>query len=71
MEQKTLHTAEEIKRDLERQGRSIADLARSNGLRPSVVYDLLGGRIRGTRGESHRAAVLLGLKDGTIEQQTA
>lgn len=66
----SIRTAEEIKRDLERQGRSIADLARSNGLRPSVVYDLLGGRIRGTRGESHRAAVLLGLKDGTIEQQT-
>ena len=67
----SIRTAEEIKRELERQGRSIADLARSNGLRPSVVYDLLGGRIRGTRGESHRAAVLLGLKDGTIEQQTA
>lgn len=67
----SIRTAEEIKRDLERQGRSIADLARSNGLRPSVVYDLLGGRIRGTRGESHRAAVLLGLKAGTIEQQTA
>ncbi len=66
----TIRTAEEIKRDLEREGRSIADLARSNGLRPSVVYDLLGGRIRGTRGESHRAAVLLGLKDGTVEQQT-
>lgn len=65
----SIRTAEEIKRELERQGRSIADLARSNGLRPSVVYDLLGGRIRGTRGESHRAAVLLGLKDGTIEQQ--
>lgn len=67
----SIRTAEEIKRELERQGRSIADLARSNGLRPSVVYDLLGGRIRGTRGESHRAAVLLGLKEGTIEQQTA
>lgn len=66
----SIRTAEEIKRELERQGRSIADLARSNGLRPSVVYDLLGGRIRGTRGESHRAAVLLGLKDGTVEQQT-
>ena len=67
----SIRTAEEIKRELERQGRSIADLARSNALRPSVVYDLLGGRIRGTRGESHRAAVLLGLKEGTIEQQTA
>ena len=69
MEQKTLHTAEDIKRDLERRGKSIADLARELGLRPMVVYDLLCGRTYGTRGESHRAAVLLGLKDGTIEQQ--
>lgn len=65
----SIRTAEDIKRDLERRGKSIADLARELGLRPMIVYDLLGGRIRGTRGESHRAAVLLGLKDGTIEQQ--
>lgn len=67
----SIRTAEEIKRDLERRGKSIADLARELGLRPMIVYDLLCGRTYGTRGESHRAAVLLGLKDGTIEQQTA
>ncbi len=67
----SIRTAEEIKRDLERRGKTIADLARELGLRPMVVYDLLCGRTYGTRGESHRAAVLLGLKDGTIEQQTA
>lgn len=67
----SIRTAEEIKRDLERRGKTIADLARELGLRPMIVYDLLCGRTYGTRGESHRAAVLLGLKDGTIEQQTA
>lgn len=67
----SIRTAEEIKRDLERRGKSIADLARELGLRPMTVYNLLGGRTYGSRGESHRAAVLLGLKDGTVEQQTA
>ena len=67
----SIRTAEEIKRDLERRGKTIADLARELGLRPMIVYDLLCGRTYGTRGESHRAAVLLGLKEGTIEQQTA
>lgn len=65
----SIRTAEEIKRDLERRGKTIADLARELGLRPMIVYDLLCGRTYGTRGESHRAAVLLGLKNGTIEQQ--
>ncbi len=65
----SIRTAEEIKRDLERRGKTIADLARELGLRPMIVYDLLCGRTYGTRGESHRAAVLLGLKEGTIEQQ--
>lgn len=61
MNQRTLHTVEDIKRDLERQGKSIADLARELGLRPMIVYDLLGGRTCGTRGESFEAAKRLGL----------
>lgn len=45
-------------------GKSVAEWAREHGLRPPVVYDLLSGRTRGTRGNSHKAAVLLGLKKG-------
>ena len=62
----TIRTVDDIKRELVREGRSIAELARSKGLRPATVYDLLGGRVCGSRGESHRAAVLLGLKEGEM-----
>ena len=57
----TTRTPEEIKRDLARRGKTIADLAREHGLRTSVVYDLLSGRVNGTRGESFEAAKALGL----------
>lgn len=60
----SIRTAEEIKRDLERRGKTIADLARELGLRPMIVYDLLCGRTYGTRGESYEAAKALGLISG-------
>jgi hypothetical protein len=31
-----------------------------------IVYGLLKGRRKGTRGDCHRAAVLLGLKEGEV-----
>lgn len=64
MNHKTLRTPEEIKRDLARQGKTIADLARELGLRTMIVYDLLRGRTYGTRGESYEAAKALGLISG-------
>jgi gp16 family phage-associated protein len=30
------------------------------------VYELLRGRLKGLRGQAHKAAVLLGLKDGIL-----
>lgn len=59
-------TAKEIKEELARKGLTIADLAREYGLRLSVVYGVLSGRFAGTRGESHRIAVVLGLKKGEL-----
>lgn len=59
-------TAKEIKEELARKGKTIADLSREHGLRLSVVYDLIYGRTQGARGESHRAAVILGLKQGEL-----
>lgn len=56
-------TAKEIKKELARKGLTIADLAREYGLRLPVVYDLLNERRYGTRGESYRAAVVLGLRE--------
>lgn len=44
-------------------GVNIAELARSNRLPRQVFVDLLRGKRIGHRGQSHQAAVILGLKD--------
>ncbi|AOE85853.1 DNA-binding protein [Pseudomonas sp. TCU-HL1] len=49
---------------LERQGLSYKDFALQNGLHPSTVYAVLNGQKKCLRGEAHRAAVLLGIKEG-------
>jgi len=61
-------TPEQARTDLDRRGVSIAEFSRKHGLNKNLVSDLLNGRIKGRRGEAHRAAVLLGIKDGVIEQ---
>jgi gp16 family phage-associated protein len=45
-------------------GVSIAGWAKANNLSAPLVHRVLGGHLKCTRGESHRAAVLLGLKKG-------
>jgi len=61
-------TPEQARADLDRRGISIAEFSRKHGLNKNLVSDLLNGRIKGRRGEAHRAAVLLGIKDGVIAQ---
>lgn len=47
-----------------RGGVSISGWAKANRLNPSLVHHVLSSEECPARGESHRAAVLLGLKDG-------
>lgn len=61
-------TPEQARATLDRKGMSIAEFSRIHGLNKNLVSDLLNGRIKGRRGEAHRAAVLLGIKDGVIAQ---
>lgn len=63
-----LLTPEQARRDLDRQGISIAEFCRQHSLNKNLVSDLLNGRKKGRRGEAHRAAVLLRIKDGVIAQ---
>ncbi|MBZ9561045.1 DNA-binding protein [Pseudomonas sp. P116] len=51
---------------LELQGISVKDFAIKNDLHPSTVYAVLNGQKKCLRGEAHRAAVLLGIKDGVV-----
>ncbi len=67
-----LKTAEEAKNEIKKNGMTIAKWSMSNGLPPSVVYAVLKGDLQGNYGNSHKAAVLLGMKHGEIvdsEQQ--
>ncbi|WP_421684493.1 DNA-binding protein [Stutzerimonas urumqiensis] len=51
---------------LERAGKTVKQFAEENGLNPSTVYAVINGQKKCLRGESHRAAVLLGIKQGVI-----
>lgn len=53
-----------IREVIENSGVSIADWARENQFSASLVYQVLKGKRRCIRGESHRIAVALGLKQG-------
>lgn len=53
---------------LEKRGQSAKDFATEHDLNPSTVYAVLSGQSQCRRGEAHRAAVLLGIKDGVIAQ---
>ncbi|CAI8790582.1 DNA-binding protein [Pseudomonas sp. IT-P218] len=61
-------TPEQARAALDRKGMSIAEFCRLHDLNKNLVSDLLNGRRKGRRGEAHRAAVLLGIKDGVIEE---
>lgn len=45
------------------EGLTVREWAESHGFSPSTVYAVLGGRVRGDRGESHRVCLALGLKE--------
>ncbi|WP_307495549.1 MULTISPECIES: DNA-binding protein [Pseudomonas] len=39
---------------------------REQGVDPATTYQVLAGRKKGRRGEAHKVAVLLGMKEGII-----
>ncbi|EBU8698763.1 DNA-binding protein [Salmonella enterica] len=66
---KQLKTTSEVRADFERHGITISSWARLHNLPRQIVHDVLHGRCKGRRGMSHKAAVLLGLKDGVINEE--
>lgn len=57
---------EEARARLSRIGKTAGDVARELGVSKGVVRGVLEGRFKGTRGDAHKVAVALGLKDGVI-----
>lgn len=61
-----LRTPDEAKAELKRQGVSISRWAISNGFSTNLVFEVLAGRKKCLRGQTHNIAVKLGLKEGVI-----
>lgn len=55
--------AANVKARFEAEGMSIAAWARLHGFNCITVYRVLSGEVKGTRGEAHRIAVALGMKE--------
>lgn len=62
----SIRTAAQAKAWLEQQGKSVQEFARENSIDPNTTYQILSGRKKGMRGESHKVAVLLGMKNGLL-----
>lgn len=61
-----LRSREQVREEFFKQGVSIADWARKSGFKYSQVIDVLRADRPCHRGNSHKIAVLLGIKDGVI-----
>ncbi len=57
-----MNTAEDVRTIFKERGVSLSYWARRHGFSESLVYQVLSGKRRACRGESHRIAVALGLK---------
>ena len=57
-------SAAEARAEFKRRGESVAAWAVANGFSPQLVYRVLNGHAP-ERGQSHRIAVRLGLKEGS------
>lgn len=66
MSRKPTKTAAQVRAEFVEAGISVAEWARTHKFSRQTVFDLLRGKSQGTRGDSHRVAVALGLKDGRI-----
>ena len=55
-------TSEEFKISLINHGLSVRDWARANGFSEMLVYAVLSGKNKASRGESYKIAIAIGLK---------
>ncbi len=64
-------TPEQVRAEFQRKGISIAQWAAANRFSTNLVFEVLSGRKKGVRGQSHQIAVKLGLKQGEIVADVA
>ncbi|MCF6758275.1 DNA-binding protein [Pseudomonas balearica] len=61
-----LRTPAQAREALKAKGVSITQWAIANKFSPNLVFEVLGGRKKCVRGQTHEIAVKLGIKDGEI-----
>lgn len=66
MASKTIRTSQEVRDEFIYKGISMASWAKKNGFDTATVSQVLSGKNLANRGKGHAIAVLLGLKDGVI-----
>lgn len=59
-----MKSPEEVKQEFAERGLSISGWAKERGYSQALVYQVLNGSRKALRGESHKIAVELGLKEG-------
>ncbi|WP_083292455.1 DNA-binding protein [Janthinobacterium sp. HH104] len=64
-----IRTPTEVLKEFHERGISVAAWSRFNGFNPTLVYRVLQAKRVPTRGQSHRIAVALGLKQGLMDQE--
>ncbi len=62
-------SAQEVIEDFRSRGVSIAAWSRQNGVSQALVYQVLRGNHVPCRGQSHKIAVLLGIKNGVLDPE--
>lgn len=65
----TPKTPEQVREEFQRKGLSFSAWAKARGVSTRLTEEILKGRRKAIRGESHAIAVLLGLKDGEVPDQ--
>lgn len=65
---KKVKTLAEARAEFHRSGKTVVSWAQQHGFCVNLVYMVLAGKRPGLRGQSHKIAVLLGIKDGVIEE---
>lgn len=61
-----IRTREEVRAEFQRNGISIAQWATANNFNTNLVTEVLAGRKKGVRGQAHKIAVKLGIKEGEM-----
>ena len=59
-------SADDVRAEFKQKGLSISGWATAHGFSTNLVFEVLAGRKKCIRGQSHRIAVMLGLKEGEI-----